>query len=380
MDKNESENFYSPHILGTGSYLPEHIVPNAFLEKKLGLKPGFIAKYLGVSERRSCRDLQTMEFDFKFPEIEMAVRACKNAIQSSGIDTKDITSVLFTTELASKDSFLYCQTVQKPLPGEFFGASWKRRSLSYTYKTHFLNNMGLRDNVSFQTYPHFGSIHLSGCADFHLALYSESGVYRAKKELVLVVASSAASTYAKLYPSKDLNNIISQSLFGDGAAAMILDYRGEDNNKPLAIYASGNPSNDPVKPIRLLDRNNYPESFLIDIDHKLVLEVAPEAMLTAVREVLEWVSMDVKDIDWFLLHQASGPTHKKTMKLLKDNFGNIPARKIPTNYQQLGNTGLVSTLLLLDEKFQSGQIKEGDKVLMASAGAGLVYAGLLFNV
>lgn len=380
-----AEAFYSPKILGTGSFLPERVVPNSFLEQKMKLDPGVIFTTLGVLERRSCRDLRdlrTRRFDFgdhktNPPEVMMGVLAAEKAIEDTDIDKSEIDSVLFGAEIATTVPDFFYEEALLNLAILGLTKREKRQFMPLPIPGggrppvfQFLERMGLFGRV--RIYP----FNLFGCADLHYYLSVASVIEDGK---MLVVASSAASILADLRPSRDLNQIITQSLFGDGASAAVLDFSTRPPDQGLTFFLGSDFEKNPVSinPLRAIKK--YPKDLGLYINHRMVLKSAPEAMIKAISGVLKTSGLNPEDIDHFLLHQASGPTYRRTLTLLREQFGEIDPKKIPTNYQTLGNTGFTSTLLLLDQGRRLGTIKEGQIVLMASAGAGMNYAALLFK-
>lgn len=382
-----TETFYSPKIIGTGSFLPKRMIPNLVLEQRMELLEGFIYRTVGVLERRSCRDLATMEFDFgdpkiNPPEVAMGVLAAEKAIEDAQIDKKEITSVLFGAEMTSvipdylleESLFVLAASGIKLPKREMQNLSTPRPGWGRPPVYQFLERFGLMGRV--QIHP----FQLVGCADLHYHLPFVSLLLHEKPGKVLVVASSAASILAEqIKPSTDLNDIITYSLFGDGASAMVLDFSTIPRGRMMTNYTSEDMMENPFSTKSLRDIKNYPQDLGLYINHRKVLDKAPEAMVNAIYRVLDQAGLSVWDIDHFLLHQASGPTYRRTLRLLKEQFGEIDLQNIPTNFETLSNTGFTSTLLLLDEGRHNGTIQGDQTLLMASAGAGFRSAALLLK-
>ncbi|WP_144393094.1 StlD/DarB family beta-ketosynthase [Pleionea sediminis] len=70
------------------------------------------------------------------------------------------------------------------------------------------------------------------------------------------------------------------------------------------------------------------------------------------------------DVDWFLPHISSFYFHEKLSTAYQERGINIPLDKWFTNLERKGNTGSASIFIMLDELFQSGKIKDGEKVLL----------------
>lgn len=81
-------------------------------------------------------------------------------------------------------------------------------------------------------------------------------------------------------------------------------------------------------------------------------------------ELMEKRGDFVKDINYFLPHLSSYYFKDKIYNILKDNGNEIPEEKWFTNLAQVGNVGSASAFLMLQELFESGKLKVGDKLLL----------------
>ena len=76
-------------IIGTGSYLPEKVITNHDLEKLMDTSDQWIRERTGIQERRIAADDQTTG--------DLAVEACRKAIEAADIDPAEIDLVLLGT-------------------------------------------------------------------------------------------------------------------------------------------------------------------------------------------------------------------------------------------------------------------------------------------
>ena len=86
MVKNSTRNV---KILGTGSYCPEKVLTNKYLEKKVDTSDEWIYNSLGIRERRIAGDDQATS--------DICYVAGKNAIKNAGLDKKDIDLIIVAT-------------------------------------------------------------------------------------------------------------------------------------------------------------------------------------------------------------------------------------------------------------------------------------------
>ena len=77
------------------------------------------------------------------------------------------------------------------------------------------------------------------------------------------------------------------------------------------------------------------------------------------------------DIYWFITHQANERIIEAIARRLKSDIA-----KFPMNIAECGNTSSASIPILLDEMNRSGQLKDGQKIIMAGFGAGLSWGAV----
>ena len=70
------------------------------------------------------------------------------------------------------------------------------------------------------------------------------------------------------------------------------------------------------------------------------------------------------DIDWFLPHISSNFFKSKIYDLVEIYGGGIPYEKWFINLYTVGNVGAASVYLMIDELFNSGKLKKGEKILL----------------
>jgi 3-oxoacyl-[acyl-carrier-protein] synthase-3 len=104
--------------------------------------------------------------------------------------------------------------------------------------------------------------------------------------------------------------------------------------------------------------------FAVKQDVKLlnnnILEYTVEKPLI---EMLEKEMFNPDEIDWFLPHYSSGYFRDKLYNSIKKVGCDIPQEKWFTNLTTKGNTGSASIYIILEELFNSGRLKKGEKLL-----------------
>ncbi len=99
-------------------------------------------------------------------------------------------------------------------------------------------------------------------------------------------------------------------------------------------------------------------------DVKLLDKHIVELGYVTLRKVLDKKGFSIEEIDYFLPHLSSEFFRKKIADKLEQNGLGIPQEKWFTNLSQVGNVGAGSIFLMVDELFQSGRLKAGEKLLL----------------
>ena len=104
--------------------------------------------------------------------------------------------------------------------------------------------------------------------------------------------------------------------------------------------------------------------FSIKQDVKLLNEnIVEYTVKRPLTEMLEKSMFKPEDIDWFLPHYSSEYFKDKLYVGMKEVNCDIPQSKWFTNLSSKGNTGAASIYIMLEELFNSGKLKVGEKLL-----------------
>jgi 3-oxoacyl-[acyl-carrier-protein] synthase-3 len=311
-------------ILGTGSYLPEHVLTNDDMAKLVETSDEWIRERTGICERH-LTDQGT---------LHMACEASKKALQNSRLTAKDLDMIIvatFTPDYLFPNASCQLQAA--------LGA----------------------DNVPCMDLS-------AACSGFIYSLntaaaFIQAGIY--KKILVV-----AAETLSRVVDWEDRSTCI---LFGDGAGAVVLGAdetgilamdMGSDGVKGPVLYCEGWPITNPIV--------NKGEAGKLRMNGQEVYKFAVRRLPKTIETVLEESGISADEVDHFIFHQANKRILQAAAKHLK-----IPAEKMPMNMDHCGNLSAASIPVLLDEYNQTGKIKRGDKVVLAAFGGGLSWASAL---
>jgi 3-oxoacyl-[acyl-carrier-protein] synthase-3 len=105
-----------------------------------------------------------------------------------------------------------------------------------------------------------------------------------------------------------------------------------------------------------------------------LFKVAVRSMADISREVLEEAGQTPDDVNLFIPHQANQRITDAVASKL-----NVDDARVYSNIAMHGNTSSASIPIALDECVESGKIKRGDLILMASFGGGVTWGGVLMR-
>ncbi len=222
-----------------------------------------------------------------------------------------------------------------------------------------------------------GSFDLNtACAGFVTALDTASKFIIAdeKYKNILVVGAYNMSKYLNMEDKKTV------TLFADGAGAVIVSavesesrgfqtsrlYTEGEYNEWMGIYAGG--TRQPVTEKVVAEKDH-----LLKFVKKFPKELNPKIwtkMITEALDKLEWKSSDV---DHFFMTQININSIWETL----DNL-NVDRKKAHTIMDRYGYTGSACIPMALNDAYEKGKLKQGDKIIFIGSGGGLAFACAAF--
>ncbi len=320
-------------ILGTGHSYPEGILTNADLEKIVETSDEWITTRTGIKQRRKAAP---GEYTSMF-----AVRAARQAIERAGLTPADIDLILCAT--VSPDQIL-------PSTGCIIQAELGA------------NKAAAMDLVA-------------ACSGFLYGLtVADTMVRTGQSKYSLVIGAEVLTQYV------DYTDRQTCVLFGDGAgAAVVGPVEGDRGILAARIRSDGRYEEQLFSPGGGTRRPPTAETLAAG-DHFFkmkgneLFKVAVRSMADVSREVLEAAGLKADDVDIFIPHQANQRITDAVANKL-----NVESERVYSNIAMHGNTSSASIPIGLDECVESGKIKEGDLVLLASFGGGVTWGGVLLR-
>lgn len=306
-------------VKGTGSALPARRVYNAELADKVDTSDEWIVERTGIKSRYLAEDGETT--------ATLAVEACRNALEASGLKPNDIGLIVLAT--ATPD-----QT--------FPSSATKVQAL-----------LGIDDCIAFDVH--------AVCTGFLYALSVADSMLRggnAKRALVI-----GAETFSRILDWEDRTTCV---LFGDGAGAVVLEAEESeagilstrlhaDGRHNGLLFVDGGPSTTgTVGKVRMKGRE--------------VFRHAVVNLADVLGEVLADASLVADDIDWVVPHQANARILDATAKKL-----GLAPEKVIVTVDRHANTSAASVPLALDTAVRDGRIKRGDLLVLEAMGGGFTW-------
>lgn len=162
-------------------------------------------------------------------------------------------------------------------------------------------------------------------------------------------------------------------VLGDASAAVVL--RRAERGGILASYLR---TSDRLRGKMSMALPGTPDSRAFhdfDARSRELSESAVACIKAATGMVLGTAGLSLSNIDWVVLHQPNGPL----FQLLVDSLGVDPARTVNI-VREIGSVGSVSVPWCLDRLLRSRPVAPGQRILLASVGAGTAYGAILYEV
>ena len=199
------------------------------------------------------------------------------------------------------------------------------------------------------------------------------------------LVAAGASEHALVVGADVMSSIIDYTdratcvIFGDGAGAAIVEasddpdvgildfenYVDGEFGEALQMPAGG--SLRPASAATVEQRLHY-----VKQDGQTVFKFAVRNTEEACRRILERNKLSANDIDLFVSHQAN----RRIIQSAAERLGLAPD-KVIINIERFGNTTAGTIPLALNEAVETGRLKPGQLVLLASVGAGFTVGTVL---
>ncbi len=312
-------------VQGIGHYLPENIVTNADLAKRIDTTDEWIRERSGITRRYIAAEGELTS--------DLATHAARRALDAAGMAPDDVGLIVVATST----------------PDETFPAS----------ATVVQSKLGCANGS-------MGFDVQAVCSGFVFALATADNFLKAgQADSALVIG---AETFSRILDWEDRSTCV---LFGDGAGAVVLkaeDGKGDTSDRGVLsthlhsdgtlhdlLYVDGGPSS--------TGKVGY-----LRMEGREVFRHAVTKMSNVVLEALDATGLKAGEIDWFVPHQANKRIIDGTARKL-----GVSADRVVVTIDQHANTSAASIPLALSVAVEDGRIKQGDLVLIEAMGGGLTW-------
>ncbi len=313
-------------IIGTGHYLPEKIVTNDDLAKTIDTSHTWIVERTGIHQRHIAAEEEQC--------TDLAYHAAVEALKDAKIAAGELDLILLATSTPDQTYPSTATLVQERL-GNVGAASFDLSAAC----SGFAYALGVADN------------------------FIKAG--SAKRVMVI-----GAEVYSRIVDWSDRATCV---LFGDGAAAVVLEASEEPGILSTHLHADGQ-----FKDLLELKRSvispagTYP---YVQMKGNEVFRHAVGKLYQLVKETLDHHQLEADALDWFIPHQAN----LRIMNATARRVG-LPAEKMVVTVDKHANTSAASIPLALDIARKDGRINTGDLVLLEAFGGGFTWGSALIRM
>lgn len=316
-------------IIATGSHLPEKVLTNADLEKMVDTSDQWIQERTGIKQRHIVQEGETT--------ASLAIEAAKKALKTANLKATDLDLIVVGTTTPDLVFPSTACLIQKALNCPGIAAFDVNAACS-------------------------GLIYALTVAD----KFIKSGSHKR----VLVIG---AETLTRMVDWEDRSTCV---LFGDGAAAIILEAAEQGGILSTHVHADGYYGDLLSATVGVSSGlKNEPNGGLkINMKGNEVFKKAVLTLDKTVVETLQANNIDKQDIDWLIPHQANLRIITATAKKL-----GLSMEQVIVTVDQHGNTSAASIGMALDLAIRSGKIKPGELLLLEGFGGGFTWGSVLIR-
>ncbi len=316
-------------LRGCGAFLPEQILTNETLAKRVDTSDEWIRERTGIRERHIASEGELTS--------DLAVKASLAALASAGLTPADIDLIVVATTTPDLTFPSTAAIVQAKLDaGE--GAAFDIQAV---------------------------------CTGFIYALSAvEKFLITGQHKRALVIG---AETFSRIL---DWNDRATCVLFGDGAGAFVLEAQPAEKAGDRGVIASYLRCDGRMVDLLYVDGgvSSTMTTGHVRMQGSKVFREAVTRISEAMEQVCKEAGVAVTAIDWFVPHQANERIIHGVVKKL-----DLRSDQVISTIAGQGNTSAASIPLAYCAGVADGRIKKGDLVLFEAMGGGLTWGAALMR-
>jgi 3-oxoacyl-[acyl-carrier-protein] synthase-3 len=298
--------------------VPDRVVDNATIERRLGVAPEWIARRTGIRSRRIAHPGERLQTH--------ATAAAQAALAKAGTDPVDVDLVIVATSTPDE-----VMPAAAPLVAHGLGA----------------HRAGAFDVGA-------------ACTGFLSALAAGAAQIEAGRAgCVLVVGADLMSRIT------DPDDRSTAAVFADGAGAVVLHASSVGRIGPIVLGSDGGGAEHIRVPadsrtIRMLGHETFRE--------------AVARLTLATHQAVRAAALGLDDVDLFVFHQANG----RILSAVGERLG-VGGDRVVDCIGEYGNTCAATLPLALHYAEGEGRLAPGDRVLLGAFGAGFTWGATVIE-
>ena len=321
---------YKAVIRGCGSYLPEKVLTNDDLAQMVDTSDEWIRERSGICERHIAAEGETTS--------DLATKAAEAALAAAGMAAEDIDLIIVATATPDLTFPSTAAIVQ--------------------------GKLGVRRGAAFDLQ--------AVCTGFVYALSTaEKFLSCGQHRRALVIG---AETFSRIVDWTDRTTCV---LFGDGAGAFVLEAVAEDEAAGRGVLGSELCCDGSLVDLLHVDGGVSATQTTghLRMQGNKVFREAVTRISQAMQTVVDKTGVPIRDIDWFVPHQANQRIIQGVVRKL-----DLRQEQVISTIARHGNTSAASIPLAYCVGVEDGRVREGDLVLFEGMGGGLTWGAALMRV
>lgn len=320
-------------ITGVGGYVPDYVLDNGELSRMVETSDEWIMSRVGIKERRILNE-EGLGTSY------MARKAAKQLLKKTGSDPDSIDALILTTSTAD---------YQFPSTASIV-----------------LGKLGLKNALAFDFW--------AACCGFLYSLDTAASMIQSGRyKKIIVVGADKMSSIV------DYTDRQTCALFGDGAAAVLVEATEEENIGLIDSYLRSDGKGLPF--LHLKAGGSVCPSSHFTVDHRLhyiyqegrtVFRYAVTDMSQDCALIAERNGLSKDNIRFVVPHQANIRIIEAVAKRLE-----MPMEKVMVNIDHFGNTSSATIPLALWENEKL--LRKGDNLILTAFGAGFVHGAVYYR-
>jgi 3-oxoacyl-[acyl-carrier-protein] synthase-3 len=324
-------------ITGVGAYVPDKIVTNQELCRRVDTSDEWITLKTGIRQRRISAPDEAPS--------DMGCEAALRCLRHAGVATSTVDLIVVACATPDQSQPAVACLIQEKL--------------------------GIAEGQC----PAFDVN--SVCAGFVVALNVAQSMMLASPDKYLNVLVIGTDAFSKILNWNDRRTCI---FFGDGAGAVLLSHTdGDDRRIHFRLGSDGRgsrcievPAGGTRRPVDIEVMEKRLNTFTMD--GPKVWDFAMATVPRTIRALLNEHGMVPSDIDLLVLHQSNLRMIEALMKSLE-----VPMDRTVTTVESYGNTAAASIPLTLEQAWKDGRLRHGSRVVLCGFGGGLSWGAAVLE-